>query len=103
MALKERKQIEIDGIMLEARRKELLTVRDLMRLFGNVEDDEHGRPFIFPSQHELESEHPRIPYGDDDWVRAGIDVFLIGWSLPMDFQGFEWFRNGKDVYTDGMG
>lgn len=46
--MQERKQAEIDSVMKEdaAARASKMSIRDLMRLFGNLEEDENGRPFI---------------------------------------------------------
>lgn len=63
-AVKERKQIEIDDVMDSERMKEGLSTKDLMRLFGNVEDDEEGRPFIFAD--EPEDPHLRLANVDEE-------------------------------------
>lgn len=58
MAIKEKKQIEIDDIMDLARVREKLSLKELMSLFGELDDDEEGgRPFIFAE--EDENEHLR--------------------------------------------
>jgi hypothetical protein len=54
-AMKERKQVEIDEVMETKHRP---SIDDLMRLFGRVEHDENGKPFIFPDT--------TSPYDDDD-------------------------------------
>jgi hypothetical protein len=64
MAVKERKQIEIDEVMSNSKMKEKLTVEDLMRLFGKVEEDEDGKPFIFAD--EPEDAHLRLANVDDE-------------------------------------
>lgn len=64
MAVKERKQIEIDDVMNSNRMKEKLTVEDLMRLFGKVEEDEEGKPFIFAD--EPDDAHLRLTNVDDE-------------------------------------
>lgn len=66
MAMKERKQKEIDEVMQDAKKKDDLTVQDLMRLFGQVGDDGEGRPFIFPDQDDLEPEHLRLANVDEE-------------------------------------
>lgn len=51
IALQERKQVEIDAVMDDSKRKEKLSVQDLMRLFGgNVGEDGEGRPFIIAEE-----------------------------------------------------
>ncbi|KAK6392827.1 hypothetical protein LTR65_002908 [Meristemomyces frigidus] len=47
MAMKERKQIDIDEVMDDGKRKHAPDVHDLMRLFGATGIDGDGRPFIF--------------------------------------------------------
>ena len=64
MQVKERKQIEIDELMNNSKLREKLTVEDLMRLFGKVEEDEEGRPFIFADARSDDG-IPRAD-GDDD-------------------------------------
>ena len=64
VAVKDRKQIEIDDCMDSSKMKEKLTVEDLMRLFGRVEEDEEGVPFIFAD--EPEDEHLRLANVDDE-------------------------------------
>jgi SNF2 family DNA or RNA helicase len=64
MAVKERKQIEIDDCMNSSKMKEKLNVEDLLRLFGKVEEDEEGVPFIFAD--EPEDEHLRLANVDDE-------------------------------------
>jgi len=46
--MQERKEKEIDSVMnADAGAKtRKMKLRDLMRLFGNIRDDEYGRPFI---------------------------------------------------------
>ena len=66
MAMKERKQAEINEVMNDSKRKESLSVHDLMRLFGPVGEDGEGRPFIFPSQEAMESEHLRLANIDEE-------------------------------------
>ena len=63
MAVKERKQIEIDDCMNSSKMREKLTVKDLLRLFGKVEEDEDGIPFIFADEHE--DEHLRLANVDE--------------------------------------
>ena len=50
MQVKERKQIEIDELMNNSKLREKLNIQDLMRLFGKVEEDEEGKPFIFADE-----------------------------------------------------
>lgn len=45
--LQESKQVPIDAAMEGSGREERLTIRELMRLFGRVHEDENGQPFIF--------------------------------------------------------
>ncbi|KAI7089867.1 hypothetical protein KC356_g2039 [Hortaea werneckii] len=47
MAMKERKTEEIDQVMEEARKKDLPDVSELLRLFGEVGEDDEGHAFIF--------------------------------------------------------
>jgi hypothetical protein len=46
--MQERKEKEIDSVMKEdaGAKASKMGIRDLMRLFGNIRDDEEGRPFI---------------------------------------------------------
>ena len=53
------KQFAIDQVLDESQRKERLSINELMRLFGQVREDDEGRPFIFA--HEDESDD-----NDDD-------------------------------------
>jgi hypothetical protein len=41
------KQQVIDTAMDDSKRKEKLSINELMRLFGQVHEDEDGKPFIF--------------------------------------------------------
>ena len=70
MAMKERKQIEIDEVMDDSKRKEKLSVDDLMRLFGPVDKDSEGKPFIFAEGADQyddgDPEHMRLPNVDSD-------------------------------------
>jgi hypothetical protein len=67
MQVKERKQIEIDELMNNSKLRENLTVIDLMRLFGKVEEDEEGRPFIFAdAQPDDGTVIPRANIDDDN-------------------------------------
>ncbi|EME40686.1 hypothetical protein DOTSEDRAFT_177817 [Dothistroma septosporum NZE10] len=62
MAVKDRKQVEIDAVM-ENSSKQSLSVNDLMRLFGNkVGEDNDGRPFIFPDAED-----------DEEWLHREDD------------------------------
>lgn len=49
MAIKERKNLEIDEVM-NSQLHERLSVEDLMTLFGGVGTDEEGRAFIFADE-----------------------------------------------------
>ncbi|KAH9827589.1 SNF2 family N-terminal domain [Teratosphaeria destructans] len=67
MALKERKQIEIDEVMNDAQKVDKLTVNDLMSLFGKVAEDENGKAFIFADVDETNTEeHLRLPDVDEE-------------------------------------
>lgn len=57
--LQETKQEPIDAAMESSGRKEHLPVRELMRLFGRVQEDEDGVPFIF-------AHNPDDNGGDDE-------------------------------------
>ena len=63
MAMKDRKQVEIDEVMES---KDKLTVQDLMRLFGKVGEDGEGRPFIFPERDGTVPDHLRLANVDED-------------------------------------
>jgi SNF2 family DNA or RNA helicase len=65
MQVKERKQIEIDELMNNSKLREKLTVQDLMRLFGKVEEDEDGKPFIFADERSDDG-IPRLADLDED-------------------------------------
>lgn len=47
--MQERKEKEIDSVMKEdaGAKAGKMSIRDMLRLFGNVHDDEQGRPFIW--------------------------------------------------------
>lgn len=62
--MQERKQEEIDGIMENGgTTSKKLTTKELMRLFGPLEEDDEGTPFILvPDAPTL----PRIVPGGDD-------------------------------------
>ena len=70
VALQEAKQIQIDAVMDDSKRKEKLSINDLMRLFGKVGEDGEGRPFIFAegaNDEEVGPEHLRpIEANSDD-------------------------------------
>ncbi|TKA37012.1 hypothetical protein B0A54_11376 [Friedmanniomyces endolithicus] len=59
MAMKENKQLEIDEAMSDSRKREI-SIKDLMKLFGPVDEDDEGRPFIFAEVDDGE-EHLRVP------------------------------------------
>ncbi|EMC91603.1 hypothetical protein BAUCODRAFT_79159 [Baudoinia panamericana UAMH 10762] len=63
--LKEKKQMEIDEVMDDKRRQNL-TVNELMRLFGPVGEDDDGKPFIFPEKSGEDDDHPGIANSDDE-------------------------------------
>lgn len=63
--IKERKNLEIDGVMNTAKLREQLSIKDLMQLFGDVGEDESGNPFIFAEEAEGD-EHLRVPCGSGD-------------------------------------
>jgi hypothetical protein len=48
MDIKKKKSIEIDEAMDSPKAINALSNEELMRLFGRVEQDEDGQPFIFP-------------------------------------------------------
>ncbi|KAK4574889.1 hypothetical protein LTR86_001731 [Recurvomyces mirabilis] len=66
MAMKERKQMEIDQIMEDPKRNEQLTPKEVLRLFGPVGEDSDGHPFIFPDGEIDKNEHLRLPNVDKD-------------------------------------
>ena len=67
MQVKERKQIEIDELMNNSKLREKLTVQDLMRLFGKVEEDGEGKPFIFADERSDDIDGiPRLADLDED-------------------------------------
>ncbi|PIA88970.1 DNA repair protein RAD5 [Cercospora beticola] len=66
MALKEKKEKEIDEVMENPRLKEKLTVEELLRMFGEVRHDEGGQPFIFAEGVENEEDHDRFREEDDE-------------------------------------
>jgi len=63
MAIKKRKQKEIDEVM-ELKGK--LNPLELLRLFGEVGEDEEGHPFIFPDRNQIGTENSRLANLDDD-------------------------------------
>jgi hypothetical protein len=46
LAIQQRKQAEIDPVMKSSSERKNLTVKELMNLFGSVEEQEGGKPFI---------------------------------------------------------
>ncbi len=64
MAMKERKQVEIDEAMSESRKRDL-SVKELMKLFGPVDEDDEGHPFIF-AEDDGSEEHLRVPNLDEE-------------------------------------
>lgn len=55
--IKKNKDIEIDDCLGTHQRGEKMEVHELMKLFGTVENDEEGRPFIHPNPiEEIEDE-----------------------------------------------
>ena len=66
MAMKKRKQIEIDDV-IDSRRNDAPTVQDLMQLFGPVGEDSEGKPFIFAEDDDtVASEHLRMANMDEE-------------------------------------
>lgn len=68
MAMKDRKDKEIEEVMDDAKRKKRPSIHDLMRLFGPVGEDGEGKPFIFADdQHdEGDPEHLRLANDDEE-------------------------------------
>lgn len=66
MAMKERKDEEIDEVMNDAKKKDKLSVNELLRLFGEVGEDEDGKPFIFADDEDIGEERTRVPAHSDD-------------------------------------
>ena len=64
------KQKEIDQVITESKRGSPLDVMELLRLFGPVQEDEEGHPFLFAeeaSEHAgQDPEHLRLPNNDRD-------------------------------------
>lgn len=54
--------------MNDSKRKETLSVQDLMRLFGEVREDGEGKPFIFAQEPDADEgkEHLRYARADSD-------------------------------------
>ncbi|KAK5160796.1 hypothetical protein LTS14_001809 [Recurvomyces mirabilis] len=65
VAMKERKQVEIDEIMEDPKRNERPTSAQLMKLFGPV-GEEDGHPFIFPNGEDEDNAHLRVPNVDKE-------------------------------------
>jgi hypothetical protein len=63
MALQESKQISIDSVMNSSGRNEKIGLSELMQLFGWVEQDKQGRPYIFAHGEggEADDAEPRPP------------------------------------------
>jgi hypothetical protein len=63
MALQESKQISIDSVMNSSGRNEKIGLSELMQLFGRVEQDKQGRPYIFAHGEggEVDDGEPRPP------------------------------------------
>ncbi|CAI6332506.1 unnamed protein product [Periconia digitata] len=62
IAMQERKQREIDAIMEDkGKTTSSMSIRDLMRLFGNLDEDEAGNPFIV-----VDNPDPRGGFRADD-------------------------------------
>lgn len=58
------KKLEIDELMHNSKLRDKLTVTDLMRLFGQVEEED-GRPFIFADAQDNEGV-PRPDLDEDN-------------------------------------
>ncbi|KAK5165240.1 uncharacterized protein LTR77_009338 [Saxophila tyrrhenica] len=66
MNMKELKLTEIESVMSVSKLQEHVSLKDLMRLFGNeVGEDEAGQPFIFADD-DGGDERLRVPGGSDD-------------------------------------
>lgn len=64
--------------MDESKRKEKLSIHELMRLFGQVKEDGEGQPFIFAEDafnddEEFESTRPAEQLSEDDEDGMGND------------------------------
>jgi len=64
-ATKDRKQMEIDEVMDDSRRNEQLSVEELMRLFGEVREDDEGKPFIF-AEGDDRDDHRLVTVDEED-------------------------------------
>lgn len=76
--LQKNKQIDIDAVMDESKRKEKLSIHELMRLFGQVKEDGEGQPFIFAEDafnddEEFEHTRPAEQLSEDDEDGMGND------------------------------
>ncbi|RMY70605.1 hypothetical protein D0863_05687 [Hortaea werneckii] len=71
MAMKERKTEEIDQVMEEARKKDIPDVSELLRLFGEVGEDDEGHAFIFVDDpKENEARHAESEEENEEGVLA---------------------------------
>jgi hypothetical protein len=62
-ALQGSKQQAIDQALDDSQRKERLSINELMKLFGQVrEDEEFGQPFIFAHEDELDDKDDDISH-----------------------------------------
>ena len=70
-SVKDRKQVDIDALMNDrAKRNEKPSVTDLMRLFGELGQDEEGNPFIFGEEH---GKPPGLPNFDSEDENYNMD------------------------------
>lgn len=69
--MKERKTEEIDQVMEEARKKDIPDVSELLRLFGEVGEDDEGHAFIFVDDpKENEARHAESEEENEEGVLA---------------------------------
>jgi hypothetical protein len=75
-ALQGSKQENIDAALDDSKRKEIMSVGDLMGLFGRVVEDEEGKPFIFAR--DGRDDDDRDEHDDDDDLRLATPPFVRG-------------------------
>lgn len=73
-ALQDDKQDSIDAVLDDSKRKEMLSVGDLMRLFGRVVENEDGKPFVFAHDNRDDDDE----HNEDDSLRRSPPPFARG-------------------------
>lgn len=82
-ALQGSKQESIDAALDDSKRKERISVKELMALFGRVETDENDMPFIFAHDSRGDDDE----YDDNDGARFTAPARAAGRESEDDGDG----------------